>query len=64
MNDVFRDYIKSSVAYLDDIVAHRNSLHDQLDHLRQALAKMRENQLYIKPEKCEFGRDQVRFLGH
>ena len=47
--------------YLDDIVIYSNSLEEHVDHLRKVL---RENQLYVKWEKCEFTQPEVHFLGH
>ena len=65
MNDVLYEYLdRFVVVYLDDIVIYSNSFEEHLLHLREVLAKLRKEKLYIKKEKCEFCRKEVKFLGH
>lgn len=65
MNDVLYEFLdRFVVVYLDDIVIYSESLDDHLDHLRQVFSRLREHQLYVKKEKCEFCRQEVMFLGH
>ena len=52
------------MVYLDDIVIYSESLEDHLKHLRKVLSKLREHQLYVKKEKCEFSQQEILFLGH
>ena len=33
-------------------------------HLKKVFKILRENQLYVKREKCEFTQPEVHFLGH
>ncbi|KAL6319624.1 hypothetical protein AAG906_020701 [Vitis piasezkii] len=33
-------------------------------HLRLVFQRLRENRLYVKPEKCEFAQEEITFLGH
>ena len=55
MNDVFYGFVdRFIVVYLDDIVVYSESLEDHLKHLRKVLSKLREHQLNVKKEKCEF----------
>ena len=65
MNDIFREYLDQFVViYLDDIPIFS---HDYIDHTKQTqliLSKLREHGLYAKPEKCEFDRTSVEFLGY
>lgn len=35
-----------------------------MNHLRKVFARLRQHQLYVKKEKCEFARSEVIFLGH
>ncbi|XP_075096551.1 putative mitochondrial protein AtMg00860 [Nicotiana tabacum] len=35
-----------------------------MEHLRKVFQVLRENELYIKREKCEFSQSKVHFLGH
>lgn len=65
MNDVFYEYIdRFVVVYLDDIVVYSKTLDDHLIHLRRVLSRLREHQLYVKMEKCEFAQEEIMFLGH
>jgi hypothetical protein len=65
MNDVLYEFLdRFVVVYLDDIVIYSESLDDHLDHLRQVFSRLREHQLFVKKEKCEFCRQEVMFLGH
>jgi len=52
------------VIYLDDIVVYSQNLRDHQDHLRIILQTLRENELYVKAEKCTFGSEEISFLGH
>ena len=65
MNDVFYEFVdRFVVVYLDDIVVYSESLEDHLKHLRKVLSKLREHQLNVKKEKCEFAQQEILFLGH
>lgn len=35
-----------------------------MSHVHQVLSKVKENQLYVKGEKCEFHATAVAFLGN
>ena len=65
MNDVLFDYLDAFlVVYLDDIVVYSQTLNEHEMHLRKVFQRLREHKLYVKPENCEFSRDQITFLGH
>lgn len=65
MSDVFYEYLdRFVVVYLDDIVVYSETLDGHVEHLRLIFQKLREYQLYVKKEKCEFCRTEVMFLGH
>ena len=65
MNKVFMDFLdKFVVVFIDDILIYSKSEEDHKDHLRAALQRLREHQLYAKFSKCEFWLKQVGFLGH
>ncbi len=52
------------VVYIDDILIYSGSLEEHAEHLRKVFQRLRENKLYAKFEKCEFGVTKVDFLGH
>ena len=65
MNQVFHDYLdKFVVVYLDDIVVYSTTMAEHEEHLRLVFEKLRQNQLYVKREKCAFGQPTIKFLGH
>ena len=65
MNDVLFDYLDAFVVvYLDDIVVYSQTLNEHEMNLRKVFQRLREHKLYVKPEKCEFSREQITFLGH
>ncbi|BBG96903.1 transposable element gene [Prunus dulcis] len=65
MNKVFHPFLdKFVVVYIDDIVLYNNSLEEHLEHLQKVFQVLRENQLYVKREKCSFVQEEVEFLGH
>ena len=50
--------------FLDDIVIYANSLADHDRKLRDVFGRLRRNNLKLQPDKCEFLRKEVTFLGH
>ena len=50
--------------FLDDIVVYARSLAEHDSKLREVFDRIRENNLKLKPEKCEFLRKEVSYLGH
>ncbi|KAL3693385.1 hypothetical protein R1sor_007036 [Riccia sorocarpa] len=65
MNDIFRPYLDQSViVFLDDILVYSRTLAEHQRHLRQVLQILRDNHLYAKLSKCEFGKTEVDYLGH
>ncbi|XP_052117210.1 uncharacterized protein LOC127747411 [Arachis duranensis] len=65
MNEIFQPYLdRFVVVYLDDIVVYSNTLEEHAEHLRTVFKILRENNLYVKKEKCSFAREEVNFLGH
>nr|CAH66048.1 OSIGBa0131F24.2 [Oryza sativa] len=65
MNKVFMEYLdKFVVVFIDDILIYSKTKEEHEEHLRLALEKLREHQLYAKFSKCEFWLTEVKFLGH
>jgi hypothetical protein len=65
MNDIFWEWLDDFIiVYIDDILIYSGSLEEHVKHLRKVFQRLRENKLYAKFEKCEFGVTKVDFLGH
>ena len=62
---VLREYIGTSViVFIDDILVFSKTLEEHQIILEKVLNKLRESKLYLKPNKCEFFKEKVTFLGH
>ena len=65
MNDLFSDMIEEGwlVIYMDDMLLFSKDIETHRERTRRVLQRLRENDLYLKPEKCLFDVDEVEFLG-
>ena len=64
INDTLRHFLDVfCTAYLDDILIYSDSLAEHQIHVRQVLGKLQQAGLYLKPEKCEFHVQEVKYLG-
>jgi hypothetical protein len=50
--------------FLDDIIIYANSLVEHDRKLRDVFRRLRKHNLKLQPDKCEFLRKEVTFLGH
>jgi len=65
INDIFLEWFDHFVViYINDILVYNNSMEDHVEHFRKVFQRLRENNLYVKFEKCKFGVAKVDFLGH
>ena len=65
MNDVLKEYVGDfCLVYLDDIIVFSKTEDEHLEHLRKVMTLLRENKLYVNPEKCSFFASEVNYLGH
>ena len=64
INDALRPFLdRFASAYLDDILIYSETLEEHKSHVRQVLQKLSDNGLHLKPEKCQFFREEVKYLG-
>ncbi len=54
---------RSIVIYMDDLLCYSPSLEQHLQDVREVLAILRQDKLYVKASKCEFGPREFGFLG-
>ncbi|KAL0168998.1 hypothetical protein M9458_037220, partial [Cirrhinus mrigala] len=65
MNELFQDMLNQFVIiYIDEILIYSPSLQDHHRHVTQVLQRLREYQLYLKAENCEFHKTTIHFLGY
>src|SRR5713101_2589602 len=65
MNHLFRDLIAcgSIVVYMDDILIFTASLDEHHHIVAEVLQILQDNKLFLKPEKCDFEKAQIDYLG-
>jgi hypothetical protein len=65
MNKIFQDLITEGVisVYLDDILIFTNSHEEHWQITCLVLDRMCEHKLYLQPEKCEFEKTKIKYLG-
>ena len=65
MNRVFLGMTGSRcVVYLDDVLVFGESLQEHNERLREIFEKLRQFNLKIEPDKCEFLKTELNYLGH
>jgi len=65
MNDIFRTLIAEGivVVYLDDILIFTETKEEHEQAVQKVLEVLAEHKLFLHPEKCEFHRKQIEYLG-
>ena len=65
MDHLFKDLITAGnvMVYIDDIVIHTHNLDTHREVTEEVLRILRDNKLYIKPEKCEIEQREIEYLG-
>ena len=63
MNDIFNDYTKFSIVYIDDVLIFSNSIEEHFKHLKFFQKIVRENGLVISATTIKLFQTNIRFLG-
>jgi len=65
MNSIFKPLIDRGViaVYMDDILVFTETQEQHTTVVRDVLKILRENNLFLKPEKCTFHQPEVEYLG-
>ena len=53
-----------ALLYLDDIIVFSKDFEDHMTNLQAIFQRLRKANLTLKPTKCVFGREKIKFLGH
>src|SRR6185295_7203012 len=65
MDQVFYDVTwKFVLVYMDDIIIFSQTINDHRQHLEQVFQLLIEARLKLNPDKCDFFKKQILFLGH
>ena len=65
MNHILRDLINEGkvAVYLDDILIFTKDLTEHREIVSRVLQILQENKLSLKPQKCKFEKEEMKYLG-
>ena len=63
MDTTFRG-MKQVESYIDDCIIFSPSFPDHVQELRAVFHRLRKANIHLKRAKCQFGQQEVEFLGH
>src|SRR3954471_12558367 len=65
MNDLLRDLVDKGnvIVYIDDIMIFTVTIEEHCQIVREVLRVLKDNQLFLKAEKCTFEALEVEYLG-
>ena len=65
MDRLFVDFVKAGfvVVYIDDVSIISNSAAEHLDHVQRVLARIAENGIKLRIDKCTFATKRTNYLG-
>ena len=65
MDAIFSDMINEAIViiYMDDIFLFAPDEATLAENTKRVLVQLQENDLFLKPKKCEFNKPKVEYLG-
>jgi len=65
MNDLFRDMVNQGnmAMFIDNIIVATDTEEEHDEIVEEVLKRLKENNLFVKPEKCRWKVREVEFLG-
>ncbi|GFY42744.1 retrovirus-related Pol polyprotein from transposon 297 [Trichonephila inaurata madagascariensis] len=64
MAELLQGCEKFVLPYLDDVAIFSENWDDHISHIDKVLERIQNARLTIKPAKCKFAQDSVKYLGH
>lgn len=55
---------KVPIYFFDDILIYNKTWEEHLKHIEEVLRILEKESLYVKASKCEFGLEEILYLGH
>ena len=65
MDNIFEDLIKEGIViiYMDNMFLSAKTKEQLRENTKRVLQRLMENDLYLKPKKCEFCKEKIEWLG-
>ena len=65
MNNIFKDLIEEGIMiiYMDNMFLSAKTKEQLQENTKRVLQWLMENDLYLKPKKCEFCKEKIEWLG-
>jgi Reverse transcriptase (RNA-dependent DNA polymerase) len=65
MDDIFEDLIEEGIViiYMDNMFLSAKMKEQLRENTKRVLQRLMENNLYLKPKKCEFCKEKIEWLG-
>ena len=64
MNDIFNDYAKFAIVYIDDVLIYSQSFDQHVRHINTFMSIIKRNGLAVSKTKINLFQTKIRFLGH
>lgn len=65
MNRIFRPYLRKFVfIFFDNILIYNPNMATHKDHLLKVFDVLKSNQLHVNDNKCQIGKEKLKYLGH
>jgi hypothetical protein len=63
INNILRQYLdKFILVYIDNILVYFRTLEEHVKHVRTVLYALKDYNLRLKPGKCEFYKERIKFI--
>jgi len=64
VNNILREFLdRTVIAYLDNMLIYSKTKEEHVKHVQDVLERLSQAGLLLNPEKCEFHKESVEFLG-